>query len=110
MKKSFQFFQIFIQKTLTSFPVASGIKHKCAPSKASSIFIWINRAVLKILPNANITKVVDTKPIDKAKIKLITRLFFLFKKNPICISYFFREIKNFGCISPIYLRHVDTNL
>ena len=48
-------------------PVTSGIKQRWAPNKASSIFICRNLPVLKILPKAKITNVVDTNPI---KIKL----------------------------------------
>lgn len=39
-------------------------KQRCANNKAISIFIWINRPWLKILPIANINRVAVTNPIN----------------------------------------------
>ena len=47
----------------TSFPVASGIKVRWAPRMASSMFMWMNRAQLKIRPMPKMINVAVTNPM-----------------------------------------------
>ena len=47
----------------TSFPVTSGIKVRWAPRMANSMFMWMNRALLKIRPMPKMINVAVTNPM-----------------------------------------------